>query len=189
MRTFIAIELDDAIRSALEAVRQRTGLSGRSIRWVRPASIHLTLKFLGDIDPRSIPDVTACMRHASRGVEPFIFRVEGLGCFPDARRPRVFWAGVDEPSGILSSLQSRLEEELQGSGFRKEARAFRPHLTLARFKGRVEGASSQVLTGRDLFGEQEAAGIILFQSELRPSGAVYTPLATVPFGEEPRAGR
>lgn len=184
MRTFIAIDLESEIRSALAEIKVRSGFSGRAVRWVRPASIHLTLKFLGDIDARAIPDVTTCMGEASRGVRPFTFRVEGLGCFPDTRRPRVFWAGVQEPEGKLGSLQARLDEALATIGFRKESRAFHPHLTLARFKGRVEGASREDLTGREFFGEQEASAMILFQSELRPSGAVYTPLATVDFADE-----
>lgn len=181
MRTFIAIELEEPIRRSLGAIRERSPLRDRAVRWVKPESIHLTLKFLGEIEPEVVFEVSAAMERAVTGVAPFMVEVGGVGCFPSARNPRVLWVGVDSPENTLLPLQAAVETELGAIGFKREKRAFTPHLTLARVRGRIGSFSLEDLGETEGPGEQEVTAITLFQSELKPSGAVYVPLATVPL--------
>jgi 2'-5' RNA ligase len=181
LRAFIAIELDDEIRSELGRVRDRAAVRDRSVRWVAPASIHLTLKFLGEIDLVAVPNVTEAMARAARDIPPFSFAVRGFGCFPSVRNPRIFWAGVEAVGKGLQDLAANLEVEMAGLGFRREKRVFKPHLTLARIKGPIGRFPLENLERVGDIGEQDVAEIILFQSELKPTGAVYVPLATVPL--------
>jgi len=191
MRAFIAIDLSDAIRQALGRLRDRVSLPG-TVRWVRSEGIHLTLKFLGEIDPLMIPDVTGAMARAGAAVPPFIFRVGGFGCFPGPRNPRVFWVGVRTDGPSLAALKKNLDDELGPLGFGRESRAFKPHLTLARIKGRIGTFPLDLFSRGEsggggeaeerVIGEQDAEEFVLFQSELKPSGAIYVPLATVLLG-------
>jgi 2'-5' RNA ligase len=181
VRTFIAVELSEAVRRALGRVRDRVSIRDRAVRWVRPASIHLTLKFLGEIDLGSVPAVSEGLEHAALTVEPFSFAVRGFGCFPHARNPRVFWAAVEPSDEGLAVLNGNIEREMAKLGFKREKRAFKPHLTLARIKGPTGSFPLEDLGGEDVIAEQDVDEVILFQSELKPSGAVYVPLATVPL--------
>jgi len=179
MRAFIAIELAHHIRKELAQIRNRGMIKGRGIRWVKPESIHLTLKFLGNIDLETVHNVTRAMRNASQNLEPFDIELGGFGCFPKKGKPRVFWIGVTPSNSALEVLFRRMEEDLEEIGFKKEKRAFSPHITLARIKGNLE--EGPVDRGSTVIGEQEVPEIVLFQSELKPSGAVYVPLAKVPL--------
>jgi 2'-5' RNA ligase len=182
MRSFVAIEIDEATRQRLGEVRQKDWIRGRAARWVNTGNMHLTLKFLGEIPPADIPDVTRAVQIASGGIRRFYFETRGLGFFPDARRPRVFWAGIRDSEGALAALHGRLQEELFKVGFEMETRAFHPHLTLARIKGKP----AQVKDPGDedeVFGFQTVREIVLFKSELRPEGALYTPLSVVALKE------
>jgi len=181
MRTFIAIELDDSIRQRLGRIREISGIRDRAFRWVKHASIHLTLKFLGEIEPEIVPEVNGAMERAVIGVTPFVIEVGGMGCFPGLRNPRVLWVAVDAREDTLLPLQSSLEAELDGIGFKREKRIFKPHLTLARIRGRIGSFDLDEAGAFGDLGAQEVTAITLFQSELKPSGAVYVPLATVPF--------
>jgi len=189
MRTFIAIDLDDPIRRALRRVRDRVGpaLHDRAVRWVKPESIHLTLKFLGDVDAEAVPLVAEAMAGACAMVAPFSFSVGGFGFFPGLRNPRIFWVGVEPRGPDLAILQESIEKAMARLGFRREKRAFKPHLTLARIRGRIRALDGKApekphLPDRpDTLGEQFVPEIVLFQSELKPSGALYVPLATAPL--------
>jgi 2'-5' RNA ligase len=185
MRTFIAIELDDDIRQSLGDVQRSVPVLDRAVRWVRPDSIHLTLKFLGDIVPEAVPRVAEAMETACMGIGPFRFQVKGFGCFPGPWNPRVFWAGIEPDGNELKTLQRNIESEMQKIGMKKEKRPFRPHLTLARIRARIGAFPLPEEGGTggepDIIGEQDVTRIVLFQSELLPEGAVYVPLATVPL--------
>ena len=137
MRTFIAIELDDPIRRKLGHIRQGTAIRDRAVRWVKPSSIHLTLKFLGEIEPEVVPEVSAAMERAVAGIAPFAIEVGEFGCFPNMHNPRVLWVGVRSPADTLILLQSEVEAELGAIGFKREKRAYKPHLTVARVRGRI----------------------------------------------------
>ncbi len=189
LRLFIAVGLPERLRQALgrEIDRLAALAPAKSVRWLRPAGIHLTLKFLGECAAARVPEIAAVMGEAAIGQGPLHFTVGGLGFFPNAKSPRVIWTGLREPSGKLAVLQRRLEEGTAGLGFKPEDRGFNPHLTLGRTTRGIAPAQLRALTEAlaqetiPVLGEVEALAITLFQSELAPGGAIYTPLIEMPL--------
>lgn len=192
LRTFIAIELDARVRDRLLDLQEqlRAQLSPRSVRWVAPEGIHLTLKFLGDTPSEQVPAIGDALARAAAESRPFPFTVGGLGCFPNSRRPRVVWVGLQEATGKLVALQRAVEAQVAPLGFPAENRPFQPHLTLGRVQryaspsevreiGQVVAAS---LVGT--VAEVRAVRVSLIKSDLRPSGAVYTTLSSPALGGE-----
>jgi RNA 2',3'-cyclic 3'-phosphodiesterase len=187
IRTFIAIELTTPILESLGDLqaRMQRDLPPGLLRWVRPEGIHLTLAFLGDVAVERVDPIAEALAEACAGHAPFTVSVAGMGCFPNVRRPRVVWVGVEEPSGALARLQHDIEQALVPLGFGPEGRAFSPHLTL----GRVKGGSREALAALGAYverakvriGEMKVETVHLMRSDLRPSGAVYTALAVVPL--------
>ena len=176
IRAFIAIKLPDEIVAAIRKVQDQIKSSGVKIRWVRPENIHLTLKFLGDINERDIDQIHTAMIDAVKGYSPISLSGKGVGVFPNLRRPKVMWVGLGGESGRLIQLQETLDSQLKKIGFSKEKRAFKGHLTMGRVKGRIDTkkltATLQEMS--EFESEPFSAGeIVLFQSDLRPSGAVY----------------
>jgi 2'-5' RNA ligase len=179
IRSFIAIELPGEIRSLLAETQQGLKSIRLKARWVRPENIHLTLKFLGNINPLDIEKIGGAMNSAVREFEPFTLKVGGIGFFPGAKRPRVVWVGLGGDTRTLIDLQRHLEDCLAEVGFPKEKRAFKAHLTL----GRLRDAVPPEITGKAIRrfsepGERQFAAdrIILFKSELKPAGAEYSKL-------------
>jgi len=179
MRTFVAVELDESIRRGLAELQNRLRQFDRAVRWVRPESIHLTLKFLGEVPDQQIAAVCAAVDETAAASSGFEISVAGAGCFPPRGPARVVWAGLTEPTGRLAACQQACEQAMGRLGFAPEARAFHPHLTL----GRVKQASS----GRDLRpaiegladfdgGSQQVGELVLFESRLRREGALYVAL-------------
>jgi 2'-5' RNA ligase len=184
-RTFIAIELDEELRDNLGRLQDR--LAGQvapgSVRWVRPEGIHLTLKFLGDTTVDKVEEVKAALTQAAAGVGPFSFAVTGLGCFPNARRPRVVWVGIQELTGTLARLRDSVEDHVAPLGFPTEKRPFSPHLTLGRAHRRASKSEvreiGQVVASSTIgiVGDQTVTSLSYIRSELTPRGAVYTTLS------------
>jgi len=185
IRAFIAIRLPESVLQAMGQAQETLGRLGRGIRWVRKEGIHLTLKFLGDVDRDDVEKIQIAMERASEGSSSFVLAGEGIGVFPDLRRPRVIWIGLSGDLQVLLALQAHLDSQLKGLGFPKEKRPFKGHLTLGRVKGRPDTTRlREALEGlrrfqTDAFTVQSVA---LFQSTLRPQGAVYTKLTEVPLG-------
>jgi len=185
-RTFIAVEISDATRDALKAAERAMGrLPG--VRWSNLDTMHLTLKFLGDIEDSLVPGVFEVMREAVKGIAPFEFSVKGLGWFPPGRRPRVLWAGIENPEGSIETIAKRLDEGLAALGIAGDGKPYRPHVTLSRIRGPidtdvVEEAFGRV--GRGEFGREAVDEIVLFMSELNPSGAVHTRMGAVSLEEK-----
>lgn len=183
-RCFIAIDLSTEVRKLLASRLDRLrSLPGQEcMRWVQPDSIHLTLEFLGDLLPARVPDLAAMLDRVCAAQGPFRLRVGGLGCFPDPRRPRVLWVGLEEPTGSLQRLQGAIRKGCADLGLEVEKRAFSPHLTLGRVRREAgpEAAdfASQALGDPEAkpSGEMAAEMVHLYRSELRPTGAVYTRL-------------
>ena len=183
-RTFIAVELDAGVGRALQRLQDdlRDQTAPRSVRWVRPEGIHLTLKFLGDTPLPRVEAVKTALSQAAAEIGPFSFTVGSLGCFPNARRPRVLWVGVDEPTGALVRLRDAVEAHVAPLGFPTERRAFHPHLTLGRVDRRA--SKSEVREIGDLVthslvgvvGDMAVGQVSYIRSELTPQGAVYTTL-------------
>jgi len=189
VRTFIAIVLGREVHEALGEVigRLRACPGGEAGRWVKPESIHLTLKFLGDVPATKLEAVYAAVQRACATVPPFEMYVEGVGCFPNVRKPRVVWAGVREETGRLAALQKAVEREMAKEGFAPEERPFTPHLTLARIKERADRAEIEALgsaVSQERFALATPVGVkevYVMKSDLRPEGAIYTPLFRAPL--------
>ena len=189
IRSFIAIELPPEIREALGSLEKRLK-AGRHpfVRWVDPDSIHLTLKFLGNVDSTSVPDIVEAMNRVPKPMSSLLFQIEGVGVFPNWNRPQVVWVGIGGDIAKLGSLQRDLENTLAPLGFPRESRSFRPHLTLGRLRDRAS------LKDRQEFGTLaqsvrsetrpsfEVSSLSLMKSQLTPSGAVYSRLASVELG-------
>jgi RNA 2',3'-cyclic 3'-phosphodiesterase len=191
LRAFIAIQLSDELRRQIGSVQDelRRGLAKiGKIGWTSPAGIHVTLKFLGDIPESQIQPLQELLAQAAASARPFTLEARGLGAFPNLRAPRVLWIGLhgsEADMEALRGLQVMIENGTSDLGFQKEARAFAPHLTLARLRERVETETlGKVLAANQnrAVGALAAASVALIRSELRPSGAVYTTLVEVPFG-------
>lgn len=156
------------------------------MKWAEPENIHLTVKFLGEITPEQLSEVTGILTECCKGVKPFAITLKGVGAFPSASRPQVVWVGAEptdaESADALKRLADGLEEWLETIGIPREARAFKPHLTLGRIKGpkgsdRLATAIGE-MAGR-LFGEMLVEDVVLIQSRLSPGGPTYTPLQRV----------
>jgi RNA 2',3'-cyclic 3'-phosphodiesterase len=173
-RVFVAIGLPEALLGELEVLQTRLKPYARDAKWVKVNSIHLTLKFLGYVEPDSIPTITDALRECAKGTTPIAIQAAGCGFFPNARRPNVLWVGVS--SSPLQPLQEKIEEAMETLDFEKENRAFSPHLTLARFKdprGLLPLAKeTETLAGKS-FGDFTAHNFSLYESILHPKGAEY----------------
>lgn len=186
MRVFLAIELSPELRHALSVLQTTLKKALPPISWVRPESIHLTLKFLGETDESLVDDLRQAVSQAVREHGPFSVTVGGLGAFPNARAPRVLWVGLGGEIEALQHLAADVEQGCEALGFPSEARSFNPHLTLARIKhnGRTVG---QALARQGIndqgasLGSLRVEAIACMQSELKPTGAVYTRLWQVPL--------
>jgi 2'-5' RNA ligase len=187
IRTFIAIELDESIKDSLIKLQERLkGEAPRgSVRWVRPEGIHLTLKFLGDVPANQIGEITRALARSCQGFAPFYLSCGGLGCFPNLKRPRVLWVGIQEETGTLAQLQKAIEENVAPLGYPTEKRKFSPHLTLGRVQRRVSSGDQRRLgelvkvSEIGTLSQMQVKSVNLMRSDLRPSGAVYTRLAEV----------
>ncbi len=186
MRCFVAVELPGLIRDLLgkQSEGLQEGLANeKHIRWVRPGNIHLTLKFLGEVSPERLDSIKSRLLEAVAGQPPFDLEAGGFGCFPSRERPRVLWVGVVDPTGVLGRLQSMLERSLESLGFRPETKPFHPHLTLGRVRKGLRREEMRELAAELAKVEvQHLAGwtvedVVLFRSDLSPSGPTYTRLA------------
>ena len=184
MRLFVALEIPESVRRALAELIAQLKDTTRSARWVRPEGIHITLKFIGETPAENVPAIqqTLASVRSNASVEAHL---TGCGFFPNDRRPRVLWAGV-EASPNLAELAAAVETRLATLGIAAESRPYKPHLTLARFQS-TEGIPRlleklQTLGPFD-FGKMRAEEFHLFQSELQRGGARYTRLASFPFVE------
>ena len=182
IRTFIAFQLPGKIISSIRKVQDGIKSYGFKIRWVHPENIHLTLKFLGDIDTVDIEKIGDAVIRTVKGHAPLSLTAKGIGVFPAIKRPRVIWAGITGQIDLLIGLQKILDETLEEIGFPKESRSFKGHLTLGRMKGKID-PKRLVDAIKEFQGfESEtfvADKIFLFKSELKPAGAVYTKLMSV----------
>jgi len=181
-RLFIAIGLPSDILQALEKMQNQLKRFSREAKWVKAEGIHLTLKFLGYVDPDKIPAISNALQPIAGSMQAFSIQVGGCGFFPNSRRPAVLWTGVN--SKELEGLQKQVDEAMAKLGFEKEERAFTPHLTIARFRD-YHGLTPLVLESEKWretqAGEFTAHEFILYESILHRSGAEYHRLEVFPF--------
>jgi 2'-5' RNA ligase len=175
LRAFIAVDLDAGLKAAVRELVRKLEALRADIRWTKPDGHHLTLKFLGEIDDAAAERVKAVLKEVASRHRAFSLRLEGTGVFPGERSPRVLWIGV-VAGPELGAFQEELEEALGREGFPREDRAFKPHLTLGRVKGRdrLDKVLAELAAhARDDFGGMAVGKIALFESRLRPEGAEY----------------
>ena len=190
IRVFLAIELSSGIRENLFSLQQQLKTTLPPINWVRPESIHLTLRFLGYVDPSLVSQLLSALEPIGKKQDPFSIEVQGLGVFPQVKHPRIFWVGFTGNTQALQELVLEIEAALEPLGFPPEEKAYHPHLTLARIKRENAKVGSALIQTRALESDQHLGALIvdrftLFQSDLDSSGARYTPLWTVQFSEKP----
>ena len=182
IRTFVGFELPEKIRSFISSIQEDLKSNRLDARWVQPKNIHLTLKFLGNINKDDTQKVGAAIFKSAADYAPISLAAKGIGAFPGINRPRVLWIGIKGQIDMLIQLQKSLDDKLEEIGFPKENRPFKGHLTLARVKGRINQA--KLINAIKKYGEFEpksfiADNIILFKSDLKSTGAVYTKLISV----------
>ncbi len=185
LRLFIAVEFPPSLQDAIfrQTSRLRESAGPEAVRWVPQANLHLTLKFLGDVAPSSLQFLNQMLASEAAAHPCFQMTVGGLGAFPNTRRPRVVWLGVQAPPG-LAMLQRSLENAAARLGYAPEDRPFSPHLTIGRVRqaASIAGQSRlrQALEAQQIgrLGQAAVDSLTLMKSDLQPGGSVYTPLFT-----------
>ena len=182
IRAFISIEIPQEIKEKISLIQEQLKTIETPISWVRLDSIHLTLKFLGNILEEQIPNIKRCIDTAVSGISPFNVNIKGGGVFPNLNHPRVIWLGLEDKTDSLFKIQKGIDNCLEKIGFEPEERGFTPHLTLGRVKS-LKGKNQLIRTihiYKDIeVGEIYADKIKLMRSQLNPSGAIYTVLEEV----------
>jgi 2'-5' RNA ligase len=182
MRIFIAIELPQEIKVALGRLQQELKKAGADVKWVETENIHLTLKFLGEVDEEKLENIKQALEEVASGNQQFKIRLASCGAFPKIISPRVIWVGIDQGDKETKMIASGLEEKLAALGFAKEERPFSSHITIARTRSglnrlklvqELEKAQSH-FGGKNL--EFTAGKLTLFKSTLKPTGPVYQAL-------------
>jgi len=187
VRAFVAIELPLDIRDGLAILQRGLQQGGQDIaRWVSPDGMHLTLKFLGVVREQTVTQAERAVQQAAQGIPPFRLETDGINVFPDTRRPRVLIVSLKGDLDVLEKLYQGVEQEFSRLGFETEARAFTPHLTLARMREEVPPAQRQRFVEdamrRDVPSRSFVAeGLSLMRSSLSPKGATYSRMALAPF--------
>ncbi|MHB9146192.1 MAG: RNA 2',3'-cyclic phosphodiesterase [Symbiobacteriia bacterium] len=195
VRCFVALELPAGVRQRLTALLERLSREHPEFRWVAPDTLHLTLKFLGDVEEQRLPEVEAAIKQAvgawaagpldtsaQAAAQPLQWSLHGAGTFPGrGRRARVIWLGLQAGRDLLK-LQQAVDESLAACGFIRADRPSSQHLTLARSRSPIGEPAPWVdeLAG-ETFGDVQSEQIVVFRSTLTPSGPIYTPLAKIPL--------
>jgi len=175
------VPVPDPVRNAILQIQNQLRQSLSGIGWTRPETIHLTLQFFGDSTEEELAEIGRIMLSIGRLFTPFEVSVQGVGAFPSAARPRVVWVGLEKHPELLD-LYTRLQEELEKAGRVAEGRPFTPHLTLGRFRQRTGPVVRQLEPFRAAScGSLPVDRIVLFESRLRPGGALHLPRLSVPL--------
>lgn len=185
MRTFVAIEVPQEFKAGLAAVRDRLRGAGADASWSNPDAVHLTLKFLGEIDGERVPQIMRALESAASGTGRFRLHGEGVGTFPNPAAARVVWLGVAGDVDRLLALQAAVEGALADVGVERDSRPYTPHLTLGRIR-RIRTRDAWLAALAEVGGVRlpgfEVAAVSLFSSELKPGGAVHRELGSVALG-------
>ena len=176
MRTFIAVEVPDSAKDRIAQLVNQLKATGTDIRWVEPGNIHVTLKFLGNIETGQPEAIREGLSAALDAAVPFDLKLGRIGAFPDMNRPRVFWISIVEGRDELVAMQQRIESELHARGFVREERPFSPHLTIGRVRS-PRGLAKLTDLVRDMAFETEPFTVkraAVVKSDLKPDGPLYT---------------
>lgn len=181
IRTFIAIELSSEARQVVSGLVDRLEPSGADVRWIPPGNLHLTLKFLGDVEDRRLDRIAERVREASSGIGAFTLALSGVGAFPSREHPRVYWVGLSGGVEAIRELARRMDAAFEADGVKREGREFAPHLTIGRVRSPrgLAPLASSIDRISFLGPEMVVDQIAVFKSDLRPAGPIYTRLAAV----------
>lgn len=189
LRSFIAIDLPADLRNQiLQLQKDLSPFTNSFIRWTKPENIHLTLRFLGDVEKRKLDDVINTLQEIAHAELPFELFISSLGVFPNIKQPRIVWVGINECES-LTLLVRLFEEKLAILGFTAENRPFKPHLTIGRIRSYCTSNESQMLShalhsARKFSASLLVNEIVLYKSDLKPGGPVYSRLMTGYFFAE-----
>lgn len=188
MRLFVAANLTGMIKEALAEVQRALRSKGGDVSWVKPENLHITLKFLGEVEEGRLEAVKEVTASSIAAVGPVLLSFAGLGTFPHLRSPRVIWVGMREGAEGLLTLQANLEEGFHGIGFPRENKPFTAHLTLGRVRSPrgLQPLVEEVKTWqRGTLGEMVLKQVDLMRSQLHPGGSIYTILESFPLQTPP----
>lgn len=179
IRSFIAIEIPEEIKKGLSGIQDVLKRTGAEVGWTKSEGIHLTLKFLGDVEEDRLEDIKKAIEVATEGISNFVLEAGGIGVFPNTKYPRVLWIGIKDRGDTLKNLHEAIERETGKLGFKHEDRTFSPHLTL----GRVRSQKNREILIKSFeefdkieLGAFDVREVSLMKSDLSPKGAVYTQL-------------
>ena len=190
MRSFVAIELPDAIRKSIAALCTRVSDAARAaesstrVSWVDPERMHLTLRFLGEVDEEGLNRIAAILADGLKTAVPFTLKAARTGVFPNTRKPSVMWVGIGPLAGGLQMVHDTAEDAARAIGLAPDNKTFHPHVTLARIRdGRDAGPLMEAFDKRRDFaaGEFEVHGVSLFSSRLTPKGPIHDRLREFRF--------
>jgi len=176
MRLFLAVDIPEDIRSSAERLIARLEIPSTKVRWVKPANLHVTLKFLGETSSDRLAAVIDAARRTAAAFGPMNLSVDGMGVFPNKIKPRVVWLGLKGDLDKMAGLAEALDLALARKGFDREERAFSPHLTIGRvISDSVKGQIIRATTAhREMdLGSFTASSLVLYESQLRPGGSIY----------------
>ena len=183
VRAFVAIKIETRVAQRIGEAQSNLNTAFTGIRWVKPENLHLTLKFLGSVGDDKVTSIVDALGRALHPTPRFSVACRGLGVFPDIRKAKVLWVGLEGKP--LAHLAATVEDALEPMGFAREKRAFKPHLTIGRWRdsaGRSDLLRREIeRSQRQDFGTSKVNEVILIQSVLKPDGAVYTPLKIFPL--------
>ena len=190
VRVFIAIELSEPVCDAIQkqTARLRQTLGNELIRWVPTQNMHLTLKFLGDTTTSHLEFLKQMLAREANSHPQFNLQLGGLGAFPNSKRPRLLWIGINAPADLVS-LQKSIESGTSRLGYEQEERAFSPHLSIGRVRQNIGPPEQQkIRTALDTIqlgniGIARVDSVHLYRSDLQPSGSIYTKLFSAPLSK------
>lgn len=186
LRTFIAVDIDEGVRSRAAALQETLARAGVEVKWVEPENLHITLLFLGEVVDKEVPAVCQAVAEVAARHGRFDMSIRGAGCFGNPRRPRTIWVGVGDGTQELTALHDDLEPPLLALGcYRREDRQYTPHLTLGRVKGERGGDALAAALAKQAGwrgGQVHVKELLVLSSELRPEGPEYTVLSRARLG-------
>lgn len=186
IRAFIALEISQPHKQKISGLISSLKSSDADIRWLAENQMHLTLKFLGNIQQDSVKNISQILRSIAMDTNAFTMDLTGIGAFPNIKHPKVIWLGIEKGSLSINILSDKIEQGLEHLGFKREKRLFKPHLTLGRVKSLKNIKKLLDIIAKIKFQCEEFIlinKIILFQSTLTPKGAVYSILEEYPFNK------
>lgn len=183
IRSFIAIEIPARIQAEIGELQNRLKRSGGDVKWVEPRNIHLTLRFLGHVPPEKIEEMKKALPESLAGTNPYDLKLSGLGAFPNQRRPRVVWIGLEKGTEESRQIQERVESCVERLGFAREERAFTPHITIGRVRSQKNLDRLAMVLSQEVFSAENfpVSQIVLMRSDLKPTGPMYSHLGELRF--------